>query len=258
MQRDDDIKKVLTIWNTVNNISKPTNKKLALGFVEEIASLFSAGNFYYFIFNFTTYKMEFVSESTQNVLGIPSEKFTLEKIFSILHPEDLANMHRKERASLNFKMFKIHPDEINEYKTIYLMRFILDNGEHKTILHQSKAITISEDGKIQQVISIHTDVTHLDLPIDHKVSFIAHKKPSYFYDEINDNYKLLDSVETIFSNREKEIIREISKGHSAKKIADSLNLSPHTVTTHKKNILKKSNCKNTSELIAKCIREGII
>ncbi len=37
-----------------------------------------------------------------------------------------------------------------------------------------------------------------------------------------------------------------------------LAVSPHTINTHKRNILKKSNCKNTTELITKCIIEGII
>lgn len=41
-------------------------------------------------------------------------------------------------------------------------------------------------------------------------------------------------------------------------MATYFNVSPHTINTHKRNILKKSHCKNTAELVAKCIREGVI
>ena len=258
MQKEDDIDKLFTVWNSINKISKPTDTPIDLDFINQISSLFSAGDFYYYVFNFTTYKMEFVSDSTQAVLGIKPKDFTLEKIFDIFHPKDLADLHRKERASVNFKMRKLEINDITKYKTVYLMRFILDNGEHKTILHQSKAINVSKDGKVQQVIGIHTDVTHLDLPIDNKVSFIGHRAPSYIYNDLKDCYDLINTIEIDFSKREKDILKTISKGYSTKEIASTLNLSPHTINTHKRNILKKSNCKNTAQLVAKCIREGVI
>ena len=62
----------------------------------------------------------------------------------------------------------------------------------------------------------------------------------------------------LFTNREKEIIRKISEGYDFNNLAEHFNLSPHTINTHKKNILKKSHCKNITELVTKCIREGII
>ena len=254
----DDIKKVFAVWESVNKVSKPKDSKLPLDIVEQIASLFSAGNFYYYVFNFLTYEMDFVSDSVKSVLGISPEEFTLDKIFSIFHPDDLAQLHRKERASVNFKMGKISIEDITNYKTVYLIRFILNDGTHKTILHQSKTINVSEDGKIQQAMGVHTDVTHLDLPIDHNVSFLGYKKPNYTYNEKSDSYDLITLTKTAFSEREITILKEMSQGKTTKEIAAFFDISPHTVTTHKKNILKKSQCKNTSQLIAKCIREGII
>jgi DNA-binding CsgD family transcriptional regulator len=69
---------------------------------------------------------------------------------------------------------------------------------------------------------------------------------------------LKNSLRNILSVREKEIIKKVAEGKSLNDIADQLFVSPHTVNTHKKNILRKSHCKNTTELIARCIREGII
>ena len=129
---------------------------------------------------------------------------------------------------------------------------------NKTILHQAKPINISGDEKIQQALIIHTDVTHLNIPFDHKVTFIGHNRPSYYamegvffnLDENNTNIN--------FSKREIEIIKKISEGKDFNQIAEMLYISPNTVRTHKRNILKKSGCKNSAELITKCFREGVI
>ncbi len=71
-------------------------------------------------------------------------------------------------------------------------------------------------------------------------------------------YELLKDVKSLFTPKEKEILKQVTKGKTTKQIALFFNISPHTVSTHKKNILKKTDCKNIAELITKCIREGII
>ncbi|MES2591851.1 MAG: response regulator transcription factor [Bacteroidota bacterium] len=58
--------------------------------------------------------------------------------------------------------------------------------------------------------------------------------------------------------REVEIIKLISEGLTNGKIAQKLYLSIHTVSTHRKNILKKLGLNNTSELIMYSIKTGII
>ena len=255
---ENDIEKVLAVWGSKNKIFKPSNQKLALDIVDQIAALFSAGNFYYYILNFVTYKMDFVSDGTQTVLGIPPKEFTLNSFFSFIHPEDMSNLYRKERVILNFKHNKITKEEITKYKSVYLIRVVLKDGTEKTLLHQSRAISVSDDGKVQQAMGVHTDVTHLNLPIDYKISFLAHNRSSFYYNEDTDSYELLKDVKSLFTPKEKEILKQVTKGKTTKQIALFFNISPHTVSTHKKNILKKTDCKNIAELITKCIREGII
>ena len=53
-----------------------------------------------------------------------------------------------------------------------------------------------------------------------------------------------------FTNREKEILIQISSGNENKEISDNLNISLETVKTHRKNMLKKSGAKNMFELVA--------
>lgn len=67
---EKDIEKVLAVWGSKNKIFKPSNKNLTLDIVDQIALLFAAGNFYYFVFNFATYEMDFVSDGTKNLSSI--------------------------------------------------------------------------------------------------------------------------------------------------------------------------------------------
>ena len=51
------------------------------------------------------------------------------------------------------------------------------------------------------------------------------------------------------SNRERDVIRLLVLNYSSKEISEKLNISPHTVDTHRRNILKKLNISSTGELI---------
>ncbi|MEQ8469790.1 MAG: helix-turn-helix transcriptional regulator [Marinoscillum sp.] len=58
--------------------------------------------------------------------------------------------------------------------------------------------------------------------------------------------------------RERDVLRLMSEGLRAEEIADCLFISPFTVKTHQKNILKKSTCLNSIHLVASAVRAGYI
>jgi DNA-binding NarL/FixJ family response regulator len=60
------------------------------------------------------------------------------------------------------------------------------------------------------------------------------------------------------SAREIEIVQQTAKGLIAKEIADVLNLSTHTVYTHKKNIMKKLGFTTSSELVLYAVNKGLV
>lgn len=257
--KNQAISKVKEVWEKENKILSPVPFKAYKEIIDKAAKLFSAGSYYYYIFNFENLEMEYVHPNVQDILGIKPEAFNVDAILNSMHPEDLAKMHQKEKKVLDFFMHKISREEMLQYKVVYLIRLRNTKGAYKTILHQVKTLTVSEDRKIQRVIGIHTDVTHLNTPVDHKVSLINDKGASYYSMETDSSYSLItDTRDTLFTKREKEIIVKISEGFDFQELAAYFHLSPHTINTHKKNILKKSGCKNTAQLITKCIREGII
>lgn len=60
------------------------------------------------------------------------------------------------------------------------------------------------------------------------------------------------------SEREVEIIKLIAGGCTTKEIGDKINLSFHTISTHRKNIFRKLRIRNSSELILYALKKGII
>ena len=64
-----------------------------------------------------------------------------------------------------------------------------------------------------------------------------------------DNNKIKSS-EDILTDREIEIIKHIVKAYTSKQIADMLHISEFTVNTHRKNIMRKLDLKNTAALVS--------
>lgn len=60
------------------------------------------------------------------------------------------------------------------------------------------------------------------------------------------------------SEREIEIIKQLSLGKNGNEVAEVLFISPHTVKTHRRNIMHKLGVKNTAELVKLCLEKGII
>ncbi len=59
------------------------------------------------------------------------------------------------------------------------------------------------------------------------------------------------------SPREFEVLKLITKGRKTVAIADELNVSVHTINSHRKNILKKLNLKSPAELIVYAVEQGL-
>lgn len=60
------------------------------------------------------------------------------------------------------------------------------------------------------------------------------------------------------SEREKDVIKLVAKGYTNKEIADMLNLSIHTIISHRKNITAKFGIKTISGLSIYALLNGII
>lgn len=60
------------------------------------------------------------------------------------------------------------------------------------------------------------------------------------------------------SDREMEIINSVAEGLSSKEIKEVLNLSVHTINTHKRNIYRKLGINKSSDLIRFAVKNGMM
>ncbi len=70
--------------------------------------------------------------------------------------------------------------------------------------------------------------------------------------------ELLDCEAVSLSERELEIIKLIAEGYTNNRIADKLFISDHTVTTHRKNIMKKLGVKNTAGIVLYAVKTELV
>jgi DNA-binding NarL/FixJ family response regulator len=68
---------------------------------------------------------------------------------------------------------------------------------------------------------------------------------------LQDSYDLL-------TDREKEVLQLLAEGRSNKEVASLLNLSMHTVETHRTNFMQKLGLHNTAEIVIYAMRKKII
>ncbi len=67
-----------------------------------------------------------------------------------------------------------------------------------------------------------------------------------------------DPTATPLTAREAQIVQLIAKGFIAKEISGLLNLSVHTIYTHRKNIMRKLDLSSTSELVLYAVKTGLV
>ena len=80
----------------------------------------------------------------------------------------------------------------------------------------------------------------------------------FIVDLLLDDRRSMSYSNTVLTNKETAIVRKIASGKANKEIAAELNLSPHTVHTHRKNIMKKLNVHSAIELANFAMEKGII
>ncbi len=62
----------------------------------------------------------------------------------------------------------------------------------------------------------------------------------------------------VLTRREKQILEMIAEGRTTYETADILFISPSTVETHRKNIMKKMNAPNVAALIKIAVKKGVL
>lgn len=219
-----------------------------------IAEMFSIGNFYYYILNISDSTLTSHHENILKMHGLTKYPRHLQEVIDLIHPDDIEFVIETGKMTIG-KMQEIEWENQTQLKSSHCFRMKTETGDYEMFHHQSLGTLKNEEGKLLQAVNIHTNIQHLIKESHYPVlgSEIDHRSDVH---QTKGDKKSVN--EQILTKRELEILNFITKGYSASEISKILNISFYTVRTHRKNILEKTNSKNTSELMKACFQRGLI
>jgi DNA-binding NarL/FixJ family response regulator len=136
-----------------------------------------------------------------------------------------------------FSMYCNH-QLINELKKLDIDGFIHKSFGHIELLN---AIDQIEKGNKYFTSKLSKELINYDFTYSEKNKISDHFAKKYY-----------------FTKRELDVLRLIAQNYSSKNIADELFISLDTVSSHRKNLIKKSGCKTTIEFYHLAIEIGAI
>lgn len=262
-----DLKKISDYWQEMysSQVKEYRPFEISADF-KRYASMFALGKSYLYIVNLYNFELEYISDSVEQFLDMKASEVTMKDLLQSLVPEEIDTINLKGKVISDFYTSFLKKKEVLAYKNMFSYKMQDSKGEIRTMLYQAMPLSVLENGTPEHVFCIQTDISHLQVTSTNDVSFInMNGGKCYFNVDISSGkFDPLSSrnekeeLSELFSEREIEIIHDLAEGLNAERIAEKLNLSPHTVKTHRRNILHKSGCKNTAQLIAKCLTGGVI
>ncbi|GAL85353.1 hypothetical protein MYP_2582 [Sporocytophaga myxococcoides] len=213
------------------------------------------------IYNHVSCGYDFFSSNTKSLLGFDHKKFlqgNIQFILSLLHPAQ-RELFDNEILPLLFKYYHLYSQKkkVTELKFGFTLKMRRSDGNHIWTLFEMRPFKVNTKGQpINSVLSI-SDISLFKK--DEVNEFIVYKKSETgLLKKIFSSSFSSTGASYRFSKRELEIISLLAEGKTSKKIGEILNLSVHTVSTHRKNMIEKSSVQNTTELIKLATIRGLI
>ncbi|MBP6589874.1 MAG: response regulator transcription factor [Chitinophagaceae bacterium] len=198
----------------------------------------------------------------EQLLGIEESELlhqAPQALFNRTHPEDLAQMFAFSNYWVNHFM-QLPPERKPHNRATIYLRMLNASNVYNWMMVQYADQLLDEKGNILFGLTLLTNIHHI------KSDGIATMSILDTYDERCQQFicvdgKSLPNAEApaaSLSNREIEVLRLLASGHSSKQIAAILQLSQKTVDNHRQNMLHKTECKSTGELLVFGIRNGYV
>lgn len=244
----DELKK---IWSNITKDEAIKDSAFDIRMHKKLLDIFQAGDYYYLINNVRKSKFDLVSPEIEKVLGYPLQQVDLPFFTSLLHPDDLSTYLNFEAAVERF-FANVSGEQLFRYKIQYDHRMRRSDGKYIRVLNQY--VIIQHDADDVRTFVVHTDITHLKKDPIPVLSFIGlDGEPSYH--NVNP-ITIFKPTKEVFTKREKDILKALASGMSSLEISEELNISKHTVDSHRKNMLKKTEAKSTNEIISIAFNRG--
>jgi len=149
------------------------------------------------------------------------------------------------------------PAILSEYPNIQVVAITPDQ-EGETIVNALKAGVksyVKKDCDLNEIISSVRDTAKGNKFFCGQILNTIHQVD---IDPESEDFDSFSCEPVKLSEREQEIITLIAEGHTNTTIAEKLFLSPHTVNTHRKNIMHKLGVKNTASIVMYAVKSNLV
>lgn len=259
MENSEKKHPLIEVWNTYPGARKEKKEVLIKPPIERIiGEMFAIGEFYYYVLNLTNSTLSHHHENILKLHGLKKFPENLKEVIDLTHPEDIPFVIKAEQAVVK-KMLEVGSEHQLYLKSSYCFRMKTAKGNYELFHHQAMPTLEDEGGNLVQAVNIHTNINHITKqnPYTVLVSGIGPRNDFHQIKIDNPSISAHQSLENL-TKREVEVLSLIAKGYSGTEISEILILSQHTVRSHRKNILTKTNSRNGKELLKKAFEWGII
>jgi len=149
------------------------------------------------------------------------------------------------------------PAILSEYPNIQVVAITPDQ-EGETIVNALKAGVksyVKKDCDLNEIVSSVRDTAKGNKFFCGQILNTIHQVD---IDPESEDFDSFSCEPVKLSEREQEIITLIAEGHTNTTIAEKLFLSPHTVNTHRKNIMHKLGVKNTASIVMYAVKSNLV
>lgn len=243
--------KINSIYNEIFNTYPKVEIEEHIKKLIELDYFYPYNSTFYCITNTVNQNFEYISKNFTACTGLSRDKMMdggMNYFWSLFHPEDIKLWLKSLTNLMAFTMTELNDEQRKRMSYTWNYRIKNAEGTYINIIQNTTPLQFDEANK--PIIGMaHYTVLNGDLQMDICASAkYLNDKNEYetlFYQNVSSS-KLLDLI----SNRERDVIRLIVTKNSSETIAEKLNISIHTVNTHRRNILKKINIDSTFELIS--------
>ncbi len=218
--------------------------------IMELDKVLPYSSTFFCITNTQDLTFEYVSKNFKSCLGLdPLELNThgMRYFWSRIHPDDIEGWLSALNQLMEFTLSEIPTDKREHANYTWNYRFKDAEGIFVNIVQNTTPLVFDTDGKpivgLAHYTVLHPN-TKMELTASAKLLNDQNEYETIYFNTFSQ--KLLSNG---ISNRERDVIRLLVLDLSSKEISIKLNISPHTVDTHRRNILKKLNISSTGELV---------
>ena len=248
--RKMDYKNIMDLYKSIFSSYDKPSLETHIKKIIELDKYLPYSSTFFCVTNTQSLSFEYISKNYKSCLGLDRHEL-MEKgmryFWSRIHPNDLENWLKALNELMEFTMGNIEDKERQNANYTWNYRFKNADGVYVNIVQNTTPLAFDSQGK--PIVGLaHYTVLDSNIKLDVAASAkLLNKQKEYETIYFNTfSQKLLNGG---ISNRERDIIRLLVQDYSSKEISERLNISSHTVDTHRRNILKKLNISSTGELI---------